>query len=97
VLAGCVHRPPGPPLELQAERFGNGCRFEAEGQVLASDDLEEAERLLAAAARAWRGRPATVLAGVDVPYKCFGLAIYALQRAGLPKVGFIAEPAPEAD
>ena len=97
MVGGCAHRPPGPPLELKADGFGNGCRFEAEGQVLASEDSEEAGRMLAEAAHAWRGRTATVLAGVDVPYKCFGGAIYALQRAGLSKVGFIAEPPSEAD
>jgi hypothetical protein len=65
--------------------------------VLASGKLEEAERLLAGAARAWRRRPVTVLAGVDGSYKCFGLAIYTLQRAGVSKVGFISEPPPGPD
>jgi biopolymer transport protein ExbD len=39
----------------------------------------------------------TVLADVNVPYKCFGLAIYTLQRAGVSKVGFISEPPPGPD
>ena len=96
-LAGCAHKPPGPPLELRADGHGDGCRFEAEGRALESGNLGESERLLAGAARAWRRRPVTVLADVNVPYKCFGLAIYTLQRAGVSKVGFISEPPPGPD
>jgi hypothetical protein len=93
-LAGCAHAPPLPPVELQAYGRDDGCRFEAEGRVLAAGSLAEAERMLAEATRGWRGRRVLVLAGVEAPYKCFGLAIYTLQRAGAD-VGFIAEPPPE--
>ena len=33
---------------------------------------------------------------VDTPYRCIGAAIYAMQRAGFVKVGFISEPPPGA-
>src|ERR671910_351936 len=29
---------------------------------------------------------------VDTPYKCIGGAVYNMQRAGFPRVGFISEP-----
>jgi biopolymer transport protein ExbD len=32
---------------------------------------------------------------VDTPYRCIGGAIYAMQRAGFARIGFISEPAPE--
>lgn len=93
-LGGCAHGPPLPPVELQAAGIEGGCRFEAEGRVLGAGTLEAAGRMLAEATRGWRGRRVMVLAGTDVPYKCFGLAIYTLQRAGA-QAGFIAEPPPE--
>jgi hypothetical protein len=53
------------------------------------------EETLAKAALGWRGRPVHIVAGIELPYKCFGLAIYRLQRAGVKQVGFISEPPPE--
>jgi hypothetical protein len=98
MLAGCAHRPEPPPLELLAAGDERGCRFEAQGRVLAAGNPAEAETLLAQAARQWKGRSVTILARVDVPYRCFGLAIYVLQRE-LPhgRIGFISEPPPEPD
>jgi biopolymer transport protein ExbD len=32
---------------------------------------------------------------VNTPYRCIGGAIYAMQRAGFARIGFISEPAPE--
>jgi biopolymer transport protein ExbD len=32
---------------------------------------------------------------VNTPYKCIGGAIFAMQRAGFARVGFISEPSPE--
>jgi len=32
---------------------------------------------------------------VNTPYKCIGGAIFAMQRAGFARVGFISEPPPE--
>ncbi len=31
---------------------------------------------------------------INSPYRCIGGAIYTMQRAGFPKVGFISEPEP---
>ena len=31
---------------------------------------------------------------VDTPYRCIGGAIYAMQRAGYARIGFISEPTP---
>ncbi|HEU0100020.1 MAG TPA: hypothetical protein VFQ67_14760 [Allosphingosinicella sp.] len=92
-LAGCAHRPPLPPVELRASGIDGGCRFQAEGRVLASGSLAQAETMLAEATRGWRGRRVLVLAGTDAPYKCFGLAMFVLQRAGAD-AGFISEPPP---
>ena len=33
---------------------------------------------------------------VNTPYRCIGGAIFAMQRAGFARVGFISEPAPGA-
>ena len=93
MLAGCAHPPPRPPIELLASGDSQGCRFEAEGQVVAKGSPAEAEAMLAKAARRWKGRSATILGGTEVPYKCFGMAIYVLQRE-IGKVGFVAEPPP---
>lgn len=32
---------------------------------------------------------------INTPYRCIGGAIYAMQRAGFARIGFISEPAPE--
>lgn len=97
VLAGCAHKPPEPPIELLAAGDGNGCRFEAQGRVVAAG--AEAETMLAQAARRWKGRSVTILAdGINTPYKCFGLAAYVLQREMVDgRIGFISEPSPELD
>lgn len=95
LLAGCAHGPEPPPVQLIVEGAGNGCRFEAEGRLLALGEAAETEAALVRAARRWKGRSVTVRGGVDVPYRCFGFAIFVLQRHmpdGL--IGFIAEPPP---
>ena len=98
LLAGCAHRPEGPPIELLASGDARGCRFEAEGRLLAEGSQAEAEAMLAKATRRWKGRSVTILGGVEVPFKCFGMAMFVLQRAvGQGRVGFISEPPPEPD
>jgi hypothetical protein len=94
-LAGCARGTPAPRVGLHVTGIEGGCRFEAEGRVLATGSLSAAEMMLAEATRRWRGRPVMLLAGTEAPYKCVGLAVYILQRAGA-HVGFIAEPPPEA-
>jgi hypothetical protein len=97
-VAACAHRPPLPPVDLHVSGTGEGCRFEAEGQEMAAGSQAESKRLLTEAARRWKGRSVTVLGGPEAPFKCFGLAIYVLQRQLKDgRVGFIAEPPPEPD
>lgn len=40
-LAGCAHDPPLAPVELHASWNGDGCRFDAEGRVLAAGSPAE--------------------------------------------------------
>jgi hypothetical protein len=88
--AGCARPLAPPPVDVVAMAAGGDCRFQAEGRTY--PDLQS----LTAAARRWRGRRAQVKGGVETPYKCFGGALFALQRAGLEGVTFVAEPsAPE--
>lgn len=98
-LAGCAHKPEAPPVELTVAGDERGCRFEAEGRIVASGDLTRARTTLAEAARRWRGRPVTVLRGMaDAPYKCIGLAVYVLQRERVEvRMGFLSQPPPESD
>jgi hypothetical protein len=97
-LAGCEHRPPPTPVELLAAGDERGCRFEAEERVVAVGSLAETGTMLAEAARRWKGRSVTILGSVEVPYKCFGLAVYVLQRELADgRIGFISEPPPDPD
>lgn len=38
-----------------------------------------------------------LIGDIDTPYRCIGGVIYALQRAGVAKIGFISEPEPTHD
>ncbi|HEX8126187.1 MAG TPA: hypothetical protein VF548_11440 [Allosphingosinicella sp.] len=96
LLAACAHRPGPPPIELKVAGDDAGCRFEAEGRIVGAGP--SAETMLAEAARRWRGRSVIILGGAEVPYKCFGLAVYVLQREMVDgRIGFISEPPPEPD
>lgn len=46
-------------------------------------------------ARHWRGREAQLTMDINAPYRCVGAVIYALQRAGFRRIGFVSEPAPD--
>lgn len=98
-LAGCTHKPEAPPIELTVAGDERGCRFEAEGRLVAAGSSAGAQAMLTEAARRWRGRSVTILRGMaDAPYKCFGMAVYVLQREGVEvRIGFISEPPPEQD
>ncbi len=37
---------------------------------------------------------AHIRADIDTPWRCVGGAIFAMQRAGYPRIGFISEPPP---
>jgi hypothetical protein len=40
---------------------------------------------------------AIVNGGPEIPYKCFGYAVFITQRAGFSEVGFVAEPPAEPE
>ena len=80
--------PPAPRVNLSAEVVGDECRFHADGQSMTLDEL-------IVAADAWRRRGVHLDATVDTPYKCIGGAIFALQRAGVKRIDWAAEPPPE--
>jgi len=61
---------------------------EIDGQRIESESL-------ATIARPWRRREAHITSTVETPYRCIGPVIYALQRAGFTRIGFIPEPAIE--
>jgi hypothetical protein len=52
---------------------------------------------IGASAPQWRGRALTVRTGSEIPFGCLGGAIFALQRAGARRVGFIPEPRPKEE
>jgi hypothetical protein len=60
-------------------------------------DLPAQERQLLVALRRQAGSSpsAMVSGGPDVPFKCFGYAVFVAQRAGFVRVGFVAEPSTE--
>jgi hypothetical protein len=76
---------PSPPLAVVPYARDGACRYEAKGRSMSLDEL-------VAAARAWRGRAVRCGGGLEAPYKCLGGAIFALQRAGVGRIGFVSEP-----
>jgi biopolymer transport protein ExbD len=82
---------PQPPPALDVMIRGTaetGCHAEVEGRALTPDELEAWARTLARA-----GREAHLRGSPDLPYRCVGHIVYALQRAGFTRIGFISEPA----
>ncbi|HYI49174.1 MAG TPA: hypothetical protein VEX35_11995 [Allosphingosinicella sp.] len=69
---------------------GGRCTIQVEGRRIA-------ERDFLAFARRWRGREAHIRGDPQTPYRCVGGVIFELQRAGFRQIGFISEPALEAD
>jgi hypothetical protein len=85
-VTGCAAaRPSPPPVRVTVTMVADECRLEAEGRSLTLATLP-------AAARAWRQRGAFLKAGTDTPYRCFGGALFALQKTGVKRIGWIAEP-----
>jgi biopolymer transport protein ExbD len=86
LLCGCASD--GPPVRIRVS--GNGvaapCAAEIGGRRIDPESLT-------GLARRWRGREAQVTGSIDTPYRCVGHVIYALQRAGFTRIGFIIEPA----
>ena len=86
----CTTAPPPRPIRVAVQLVGEECRFVAQGRAMTIDELTTA-------ARAWRGRRVVVNAYSNTPYKCVGGGIFALQRAGVKKTGFVAEPPPSGE
>lgn len=79
--------------ELEIRVGGDGvnrpCFAEIDGRAIPADDLP-------GVVRRWRGREARLVGDANTPYRCMGGIIYALQRAGFGKIGFlITPPAPD--
>lgn len=91
-LAACNQaRPDRPlaPLEVGIRSNAEtGCRAEIGGRVLTPDELEAFARPLAR-----KDREVHLIGAPDLPYRCVGAIIYALQRAGFTRIGFLSEPA----
>jgi len=88
--AGCSTRPPESRIALSIATVEGECRFVAEGRSMSLEALT-------AAAAAWRRRGVYIAQTLETPYKCFGGAVFALQRAGVKKIGWPAEPPPAKD
>jgi hypothetical protein len=88
LIAGCASRPP-----LNVHVLGTGsaeapCQAEVDGRRILVAEFP-------AFARQWRGRTAHMtLEPTTTAFGCFRGAIFALQRSGLKRIGFISEPAP---
>ena len=92
-LAGAAFFPPGcandPPVLLQVGGGGDRpCFARLEGRLISAQALE-------ALGRRWRERGVQLAGDMSTPYRCMGGIIYALQRAGVERIGFVAQPAQE--
>ena len=80
---------PPVPISLTYDA-ANPCHAAIDGQTFAVwPDYKQAMPALRSAAV--KSRNAIIVAGITVPYKCFGLMIFAAQEAGFKHVGFIAQ------
>lgn len=81
------------PVEILVRRAGDGlCSVRIEGRIYAAPRDEARIRAHLTALKT-RNLRATIVAGIDVPYRCVGGVIYEAQRLEL-RFGFIAEPPP---
>ena len=79
-LAGGT-QPVGRPQELvvKFQHVGDGCFVTLDGVHLTFDALLEA-------ARREHTRPAVIIFGGDLPYKCIGATVITLQEAGVMNI-----------
>ncbi len=92
-VAACSAEPPtqavASVLRVHVQRAGDisepRCEIRVDGRLVTSDEL-------AVLARGWEGNALIVGDGYDTPYRCVGGAVFALQRAGMQGIGFVAEP-----
>jgi hypothetical protein len=87
---GCAQRPAPAPAAAVIKVGGAGteeapCFVEADGVRMPLD------RFTAMAGR-WRGREVHLEGNAEIPYRCVGGVIFALERARAARIGFIAVP-----
>jgi len=92
-LAACQSHPAASELVIEPVAFQapSTCTFSVKGQLYT---VPADETRFVADLKRWAkdmGR-ATVSGDVNTPYKCFGWAVFAAQRAGFKRVGFTAQP-----
>lgn len=75
------------PVVIHVTDGEKGCEFRVEGRLLTPDQLERA-------ARGWvaEGREGQVRGDASLSYRCAGGVMFTLQKAGMPRVGFIGDP-----
>ena len=92
-VAACSAEPPAQPvapvLRVHVQHLDDvtepRCEARVDGRLVTSEEL-------AVLARGWEGNALIVGDGYDTPYRCVGGVIFALQRAGVEGIGFVAEP-----
>jgi biopolymer transport protein ExbD len=85
-LCGCAPAPPPLNIHVSSDGGATQCVAELDGRRIAPESL-------GTLARRWRRREVHITGTIDTPYRCVGAAIYALQRAGFSRIGFVSEPA----
>jgi biopolymer transport protein ExbD len=86
-LASCA---PARAIDIRISSAGStpaDCVAEVDGRRFSAAEFP-------ALARQWRGREAHLSGDIDTPYRCIGSLIYALQRAGYRRIGFVSRPEP---
>jgi hypothetical protein len=86
-LDACASR---APVEIRIRQVGEDmpCKAEVDGELFDAQSL-------GARARRGRWRSVTLHGDADMPYRCVGGSVFELQRAGVRRMGVVAEPATE--
>ena len=84
LLCSCAAAAPPVRVHVGGDGVAAPCTVEVDGRRVAPESL-------ATLTRPWR--EAHITGAIDTPYRCVGAVIYALQRAGFRRIGFISEPA----
>jgi hypothetical protein len=86
-LAAACAAPADEPILIRAGYQEGRCTAAIDGRIVAIDDSLDT--------RQWRGREIHLRNDPETPYRCLGSLIFALQRSGASRIGFISEPAIE--
>lgn len=74
-------------VRVEAYMIGAHCAVRIEGRALTPEDLEREAKQWAGSRR----EVSVIVADQDVPYRCIGGTIFAIQKAGVYRIGFISE------